>query len=117
LCDFNKSTRKRFEELLGENEYDIYSSWMGQACSEWRKFADVEIRVQKFIDWLISYVKKNKVNVAISAHGNSIRLFRKIWEKKSKEEAVKWFIPYDKFTSIKYKLGDKASEPKILFIS
>jgi DNA gyrase subunit B len=44
-----------------------------------------------------SYIEKNKVNVAISAHGNSIRLFRKIMEKASKEEAVKWVIPYDDY--------------------
>ena len=41
-------------------------------------------------------MKKDKVSVAISAHGNSIRLFRKIMEKKSEKEAVTWEIPYDK---------------------
>ena len=41
-------------------------------------------------------MKKNKVNVAISAHGNSIRVFRKIMEKASIKEASEWFIPYDK---------------------
>ena len=41
-------------------------------------------------------MKKNKVNVMISAHGNSIRLFRKIMEKASKKETTSWFIPYDK---------------------
>jgi bisphosphoglycerate-dependent phosphoglycerate mutase len=40
--------------------------------------------------------KKNKVNVAISSHGNSIRLFRKIMEKASTNEMRKWEIPYDK---------------------
>jgi bisphosphoglycerate-dependent phosphoglycerate mutase len=41
-------------------------------------------------------MKDNNVSVAISAHGNSIRLFRKIVEKASIKETVKWFIPYDK---------------------
>jgi bisphosphoglycerate-dependent phosphoglycerate mutase len=56
----------------------------------------VEKRVKKFIKYLRKFMKKEKINVAISAHGNSIRLFRKIMEKASKEETVKWFIPYDK---------------------
>ena len=43
-----------------------------------------------------NYMKKNNVSVAISAHGNSIRLFRKIVEKASVKDTVKWFIPYDK---------------------
>ena len=41
-------------------------------------------------------MKKSKVNVAISAHGNSIRIFRKIIEKASEKQAIEWFIPYDK---------------------
>ena len=56
----------------------------------------VEKRVKSFIEDLKKFMKKNKVNVAISAHSNSIRFFRKIMEKISKEEAIKWFIPYDK---------------------
>jgi bisphosphoglycerate-dependent phosphoglycerate mutase len=38
----------------------------------------------------------HKVNVAISAHGNSIRLFRKIMEKAPVKKTIKWNIPYDK---------------------
>ena len=60
-------------------------------------FADVEKRVGKFIKFLKFYIKKNRVNVAISAHGNSIRLFRKIMEKKPKSEVIKWKIPYDRY--------------------
>lgn len=59
-------------------------------------FADVEKRVSSFIKNLKKFMIKNKVNVAISAHGNSIRLFKKIMEKKSIKEACSWFIPYDK---------------------
>lgn len=59
-------------------------------------YADVEKRVKRFIKHLKKFMKKNKVNAAISAHGNSIRLFRKIMEKASVKETVSWFIPYDK---------------------
>lgn len=60
-------------------------------------FSDVEKRVRSFIKDLKKLMKKNKCNIAISAHGNSIRLFRKIMEKASIKETCSWFIPYDKF--------------------
>jgi bisphosphoglycerate-dependent phosphoglycerate mutase len=52
--------------------------------------------VKVFIKDLKKFIEKEKVNVAISGHGNSIRIFRKIMENKSKSDATKWFIPYDK---------------------
>ena len=81
----------------GKKQYDIWHRSFDVRPPGGESFADVEKRVSKFIKYLNAYVKKNKVNVAISAHGNSIRLFRKIMEKKSKKQAVKWFIPYDKY--------------------
>ncbi|MFH1452218.1 MAG: phosphoglycerate mutase family protein [archaeon] len=66
-------------------------------------FADVEVRVRDFIKDLKKFMKKNSVSVAISAHGNSIRLFRKIMEKASIKETVSWFIPYDKIYEYKIK--------------
>jgi len=60
-------------------------------------FADVENRVMEFIaDLKTQYSGKNLV-IAISAHGNSIRLFRKIMEDASIEETCSWSIPYDKY--------------------
>ena len=49
-------------------------------------------------------IKKEKVNVAISAHGNSIRLFRKIWERASIDESTEWIIPYDKIYTYEVKV-------------
>lgn len=60
-------------------------------------FVDVEKRVGSFIKDLKKLMKKEKVNVAISAHGNSIRLFRKIMEKAPVKEVAEWFIPYDDY--------------------
>ena len=45
----------------------------------------------------IAFMKKERVNVAISAHGNSIRLFRKIMEKATKVKTTEWKIPYDEY--------------------
>lgn len=94
----NLSPRDRdsVEEFLGKNEYNAIHRGYDVAVPGGESFADVEKRVKSFIEDLKKFMKKNKVSVAISAHGNSIRLFRKIMEKSSKEEAIKWFIPYDK---------------------
>lgn len=59
-------------------------------------FADVEKRVKSFIIYLKKYIKKHQTNVAISAHGNSIRPFRKIMEKLSIKQTEKMSVPYDK---------------------
>lgn len=88
--------RKKVEKFLGEEEYKAIHRGYNVAAPNGESFADVEKRVKDFISWLKKYVRKNKVNVAISAHGNSIRLFRKVMEKASREETIKWFIPYDK---------------------
>jgi 2,3-bisphosphoglycerate-dependent phosphoglycerate mutase len=88
--------RGRVEEFLGTEEYKAIHRGFKVAAPGGESFRDVEKRVKRFIKYLKKFMRKNKVNVAISAHGNSIRLFRKIMEKSSVEETVRWFIPYDK---------------------
>ena len=88
--------RDKVEEFLGEKEYKAIHRGYKVAAPGGESFKDVEKRVKSFIKDLKKFVRKNKVNVAISAHGNSIRLFRKIMERAPKKSVVKWFIPYDK---------------------
>ena len=88
--------REKVEEFLGTEEYNAIHRGYKVAAPGGESFRDVEKRVKSFIKWLKKYMRKNKVNVAISAHGNSIRLFRKIMERAPKKSVVNWFIPYDK---------------------
>lgn len=60
-------------------------------------FDEVETRVMDFIADLKKLYSGKDLGIAISAHGNSIRLFRKIMENATIEETVSWTIPYDKF--------------------
>ena len=83
-------------EKFGKEKFEGWHRGFGVRPPKGESFADVEKRVRSFIKDLKKFVKKNKVNVAISAHGNSIRLFRKIMEKASVKETVSWAIPYDK---------------------
>jgi len=95
--NLNPRLRKKVEMFLGEEEYNTIHRGYDVAALNGESFSDVEKRVKSFIKFLKRFIEKNKCNVIISAHGNSVRLFRKIMEKASKEEAIKWVIPYDKF--------------------
>lgn len=99
-------SRKRIEKFLGNEEYKAIHRGYYISVPGGESFADVERRVKNFISYLKIFIKKNKVNVAISAHGNSIRLFRKLMERASNEETTKWVIPYNKvFTyELKFKI-------------
>jgi len=88
--------RDKVEEFLGTEEYKAIHRGYNVAAPGGESFKDVEKRVKSFIKDLKKFMRKNKVNVAISAHGNSIRLFRKIMERAPKKSVVSWFIPYDK---------------------
>jgi len=57
----------------------------------------VEKRVLEFIRDLLKYMKQEKVNVAISAHGNSMRPFRRYFEKASIKEMMSWEFPFDSY--------------------
>ena len=94
--DLSPHLRKRVEIFFGKKEYDAIHRGYNVKVPGGESFSDVEIRVASFINWLKKYIKRNKVDVAISAHGNSIRLFRKIMEGASKNETMSWFIPYNK---------------------
>ena len=96
LENLSLEDRKRLDNILGEEEYKLIHRGYNIPPPKGESFAMVEKRVNSFIKFLIKYMKKNKVNVAISAHGNSIRLFRKIMEKSSIKQTTSWIIPYDK---------------------
>jgi 2,3-bisphosphoglycerate-dependent phosphoglycerate mutase len=94
--NLSASDRKKVERLLGEEEFRAIHRGYSVRPPGGESFQDVEKRVKSFIKDLKKLIKKEKTNIVISAHGNSIRLFRKIMEKKTRDEAVKWFIPYTK---------------------
>lgn len=94
--DLSSINRKKVEKFLGEEEFELIHRGYNIPPPGGESFADVEARVKSFISDLKKFIKKEKVNVAISASGNSIRLFRKIMENKSAEECTKWTIKYDK---------------------
>jgi bisphosphoglycerate-dependent phosphoglycerate mutase family 1 len=94
--NLSPQNRKKAEQLIGAEEYKLIHRGFNFPPPGGESFAMVEKRVSSFIKDLKKIVKKNQCNIAISAHGNSIRLFRKIIEHASIKKACSWFIPYDK---------------------
>jgi len=84
-------------EKYGKEQFDKWHGSWKIPPKNGESFEMIEKRIKKFIKFLVKFIKKNKVNVAISAHGNSIRLFRKIMEKSSINQTCSWNIPYDEY--------------------
>lgn len=64
----------------------------------------VEGRVMAFLRDLLPYMKRNRVNVAISAHGNSMRPFRRYFEKLSIAQMMKLENPWDGYFEYKVRV-------------
>lgn len=105
-----KKTHLQVVRTYGPEKYDLWHrSWnIGPPGGE--SFSDVEKRVSSFIKDLKKYMAKHKVSVAISAHGNSIRLLRKILENLTVKRACEIYIPYDHL--YEYTIEVKDEKPK-----
>ncbi len=99
----NGSSHKDFIKNYGIKRFNKIHRDFNTRPPKGESFADVEIRVKSFIRDLKKLMKNQEVNVAISSHGNSLRLFRKIMEKAPIKTASKWKIPYDKVFAYKIK--------------
>ena len=89
-------------DKYGQKKYDLWHRSYDVPPPKGESIKMVEKRVNSFIKDLIKYMKKNKVNVAISAHGNSMRPFRRHFEKLTIKKMMKLENPYDSY--FKYKV-------------
>jgi len=100
----DKRIRERsYGELQGTSKLDLFLQ-NEELCNEYRRsytkraangesLEDVVLRVEDFINDLIPMMKESQINVAISCHGNSIRGFRKYFEKLNPDEVSKIETP------------------------
>lgn len=110
----NGTTHKEFIKKYDEKAFNKVHRNFYTKPPKGESFANVEKRVFSFIKDLKRFMIKDKVNVAISAHGNSIRLFRKIIERASIKETCSWFIPYDKAFHYTIKVPNKKGYTQIV---
>ena len=90
-------THQETIEKYGQEQFDLWHRGWEDKAQDGESFADVELRVQDFINYLKTSYSGRDIGIAISAHGNSIRLFRKIMEDASIADTVSWTIPYDQY--------------------
>lgn len=96
--------RIEFERKLGEAEFQVIRRSYYNIPKKGESVQIVEKRVKSFIKDLLKIMKNEKVNVAISAHGNSMRPFRRYFEKLTIEKTMKLENPFDDFFEYKIKL-------------
>ncbi len=99
--DLQGKTHLQYIKKYSPKEYDLFHRGYSAKPPGGESIKDVERRVNSFLKDLIKFIKKNKVNVAVSAHGNSMRPFRKYFEKMSAKEMMKLENPYDNYFEYK----------------
>lgn len=81
----------------GKKQFDIWHRSYNIPPPKGESVKMVEKRVESFIKDLIKYMKKNRVNAAISAHGNSMRPFRRYFERLTLKQMMKLENPWDDY--------------------
>ncbi|MFA5173990.1 MAG: histidine phosphatase family protein [Candidatus Pacearchaeota archaeon] len=106
VIEDNRIIERKYGKLQGKTHLSVVQKFGPEKYDEWHRsytirppqgesFKDVEKRVDSFIKDLIKLIKKEKINVAISAHNNSMRPFRKYFEKMSIKQMCSLYNDYE----------------------
>jgi len=90
-------THKSVIKKVGKKQFDIWHRSYAVSPPGGESIKMVEKRVKLFIKDLLKKIKKEKINVAISAHGNSMRPFRRYFEKLTIKQMMKLENPWDEY--------------------
>ena len=93
----SRAEKREFVRKTGEAELQIIRRSYNVPPPKGESVKMVEKRVNSFIKDLLKKMKKERINVAISAHGNSMRPFRKYFEKLTIKEMMKLENPWDDY--------------------
>jgi len=91
----------------GKKQFDIWHRSYAVSPPGGESIKMVEKRVLSFIKDLMNLMKKGGVNVAISAHGNSIRPFRRYFEHLTVKQMMELENPHDDYFDYTVKFADK----------
>jgi len=86
-----------FIDKAGKPKFDIIHRSYNVPPPGGESIRMVEKRVKSFLKDLLKKIRKEKVNVAISAHGNSMRPFRRYFEKLTIRQMMKLENPWDDY--------------------
>jgi len=108
VIEDDRMIERSYGKLQGKKHTTIINKYGKKQFDIWHRSYDVpppggesikmvEKRVKSFIKDLLKKMKKEKVNVGIAAHGNSMRPFRKYFEKLTLQEMMKLENPWDDY--------------------
>ena len=95
--DLERKFHKTVIRKYGKKRFDNWHRSYDVPPPRGESIEMVEKRVLAFIKDLIILMKKERVNVVISAHGNSMRPFRRYFENLNTEQMMELENPYDKY--------------------
>jgi len=95
--DLQKKFHRTAIRKYGRRQFDIWHRSYDVPPPNGESIEMVEKRVLFFIEDLINIIKREKASVAISAHGNSMRPFRRYFENLTIEQMMKLENPFDDY--------------------
>jgi len=93
----------------GKKQFDIWHRSYAVSPHGGESIKMVEKRVLSFINDLMNLMKKEGVNVAISAHGNSMRPFRRYFEHLTVKQMMELENPHDDYFDYTIEFADKCT--------
>jgi 2,3-bisphosphoglycerate-dependent phosphoglycerate mutase len=88
----------------GFKQYDLWHRGYTNKPPKGESLKDVESRVLPFIQDILKRMKKENINIAVSAHGNSMRAFRRYFENLSIEKMCTLYNDYETVHEYKIKV-------------
>jgi 2,3-bisphosphoglycerate-dependent phosphoglycerate mutase len=104
--DLQGKTHLEIVKKFGWKKYDAWHRSYEINPPKGESLKDVESRVLKFIKDLQEIMRDEKVSVAISAHGNSMRAIRRYFEKLSTEEMCQLYNDYEQVYEYDVEVSD-----------
>ena len=95
--DLQRKFHKTVIKKYGKKQFDIWHRSYDVSPPRGESIIIVEKRVLSFIQDLVVLMKRKRVSVVISAHGNSMRPFRRYFENLTIKQMMELENPYDKY--------------------
>jgi 2,3-bisphosphoglycerate-dependent phosphoglycerate mutase len=95
--DLERKYHKAVIKKYGKRQFDLWHRSYDIPPPGGESIKIVEKRVQSFVKDLLGLMKREKVNVAISAHNNSMRPFRRYFENLTIKQMMALENPYNKY--------------------
>lgn len=94
---FERSLHKTIIKKYGKKQFDLWHRSYRVPPPSGESIQMVEKRVLSFVKDLLILIKSEKINVAISAHNNSMRPFRRYFENLTIKQMMVLENPYEKY--------------------